>query len=357
MTSMRALTLASLLLTLPIAACSLNTSTEAPLVHSQPASTMVRGRPSPDSGLTFYVVEQVYGGVVGQDEVAEFHASSTGDAAPFRKLKQVCVNTVESLAVGPDGEIYVEQCSQFSGDSYLQVYAPTAHGVQPPIRSFNDDRGSGPAQGPKLDANDHLFGIPNSNSFAFGEWAANAGGGQAPMREVYNLPWSPVDEAVDTAGDNWILNGGTANGAQMLEYGPTANGNAAPIRAVQTILPYAHKIVTDSMNRPWIDYYDNARSQYCVARFSATANGNVSPQLTICPSDSVPSGSENSFDVHGGMLYMLGTSLICPVHCSYNYWIATYKQNGTFARDIYTASSGPGVSNWNTNGVIAIAVH
>jgi len=185
--------------------------------------------------------------------------------------------------VSKSGEIFV------SDGSGVAVFSPTATGDDAPARYIR----LGPATSIAVDSSDNLY-VRNFGTIAvFGPTATGAavpartiGGPHTQIRSEYAIDYGAL--AVDDAGKVYVLclieQPDGLNGFRVLEFGPDANGDVAPLRYVTT--PDMHieyegtGIAVDAAGT----IYVSASLDLDIAavfEFPADASGSVAPSKVI----------------------------------------------------------------------------
>jgi hypothetical protein len=175
--------------------------------------------------------------------IAVFASAATGDAAPTRYIVSAGL-TPGLVAVDGSDNLYVQN----TVDSSIAVFGPTATGAVAPSRTIS---GGGITSGAHLtfgmttDTLGDLYVLcvcapatPESNNlFAVFEFGPTANGNATPIRQLTSpdmYPWSGGPGlALDSAGMIYITAGPPTGGAQtVFEFPPTASGNVHPSEVV-----------------------------------------------------------------------------------------------------------------------------
>lgn len=292
-----------------------------------------------------YIYESV--GSSGVEEIAEYHANGTF----FRAITGIGVysNIYQELALGPNGQIYLDNVSSYGG--LVRVYAPKAHGDATPIREFDQIASYtyGPNLGLTLDASNNLYGRIGHNPNEVGVWAPNAQATDPPTRVIIDTAYGydPWAEAVDSSGHLWVLTR-PSNNSTILEYASNASGNATPIQMFSTGLTDSTHLRIDKHGRPWIDF-DGNNNERCVERFSTTGT----PEVSACDPYDYEYG-EQGFAIKGNTVYMTVDQLHCPVSCFDDFLVEEFTLNGTYLRAIDIGTSQPPSGSVGSIGDIVV---
>ncbi len=256
-----------------------------------------------DAHRNIYATGSGYYGTSG-DTITVYAPGSNGNVAPSRTISgaKTGLDNASGIAVDARGKIYVVNSTS------VTEYAAGSNGDVKPTHTISGPRtGLASPDGIAVDAKHNVY-VMNSATPAITVYAAGAHGNVAPIRTISGPSTDligPAGIAVDTADDIYVTSCsapskcgiGDAEGA-VLVFASGANGNVAPIRAIEgpgTGLGRPGSIAVDvSANIYVTQYYSNynggcymAHGSIFIFVFAAGANGNASAiegfQSANCP--------------------------------------------------------------------------
>jgi hypothetical protein len=200
-----------------------------------------------------------------------FGPSQMGNAAPMRHITGQ--SAVGGVALDSTGNIYVDE------PSVVKVFAPNANGAATPIRTFSNAGIKNP-KGIALDASNRVY-IANYGADSITVFAAGASGSVAPIRMLTGPATTiafPIGISVDVAGNAYLAE----RTGKFLVFGPSQNGNVAPIRTVTDAEASSGlNGIGASISGRAIAANANASLHNEVETFAKNANGTSSPVLDI----------------------------------------------------------------------------
>ena len=261
------------------------------------------GDPSPAATLTLptanlpsHVATDPTGNlyVATSTDLRVYAAGSSGSASPTRLIPAnatTTLTTATALAADTSGNIYVAE--QSGG---IAIFSPTANGSVAPTRYLlaNAQTGGGLSNinvvsALAVDSTGNLY-VANVDSSGNGSvlvFDPTATGNIAPTRVLNTLAYGL---AVDTANNLYASGigsgpGGNSAGPNIAVYAPGASGTAAPARTISganTGLGGLPALAVDAAANIYVVSYGNPFNNVLpanptVLKFSATASGNVAP--------------------------------------------------------------------------------
>src|SRR5581483_10644753 len=236
------------------------------------------------------------------NSVTTYARTATGNASPSRTIAAnitSALDDVGSLAVGPDGSLYVANAGAGHGgdggvDS-VTVYAPSANGYTMPSRTIagSATQLSFPI-GIAVDAAGNVYvcngGAATTTITVYGP---GANGNVAPARRIagsvtaMSYTAGPTPIGVDASGALYVLDRASpVYGTSVLVFAPGANGNVAPVRALPgdattKIAAYdPTALAVDSAGTIYLDSGENAQTHGIIA-FAPGSTGSVPPSRTL----------------------------------------------------------------------------
>ncbi len=262
-------------------------------------SVSQKGAPQTGSGPDIYVLNFM------GDKVVVFSANSNGNAPPARTIEgnDTGIDGPSSIAFDQQGRIYVLNSRDGDGGS-VTVYAPGASGDARPIWTIAGDNiglriG---AAGLTVDGGGNIYVSQSYDTeSADGRtthvsrikvFAAGANGNVKPIRTIEGSA-TRLDNAkglaVDKAANLYVANSGTQGGGKnqsmrVTVYAPGANGNVAPIRAIEgpdTGLDTSMFLGIDATDNLYVANLGQSTGVTTVTVYPPGANGNARPLRTL----------------------------------------------------------------------------
>jgi len=287
------------------------------VVSDTTSRTLVLVYPQSTKGAISATLE-IPGSEVSVDAVGNIYVlSESGSSINVYSATNPTAPPVRSLPVGPGTKISAVQdvMASATGEIFVSdgigiaVFSPTATGNADPVRyilgnSQNPD-GSSTAITPgfiTVDSSDNLYvqNLADSSIVVFGPTDTGnvvpARTIAGPLTDLFGSggpvqggggPGQVFGMATDTPGNLYVLCPWPLGGFGVLEFGPTANGNVAPIRFVTApgMYPYFvnEGIGVDSAGTIYVSVGEVVRGVLvpAVFEFSATASGSVIPSAII----------------------------------------------------------------------------
>ena len=236
--------------------------------------------PGLQRGVDVDAAGRVY--TVNSDREIRVHApGANGNAVPVRTIAGDLTQLADSanVAVGADGRLYVVSYPAPSQPIKILVFAPDATGNTAPERVIT-------GANTKLDDTKSLAVGPDGSIYVIQDdaslngrilvFAPGADGDVAPLRTITGSKTgliSPEDAAVDAAGNIFVSewNPGFVN-----VYSKTANGNVAPFRTLKLSNPelwQATRLDVDHLGYVYVGGYSGNR----VFVFASGASGTAAP--------------------------------------------------------------------------------
>jgi len=188
------------------------------------------------SGIAFDTAGNLYVVNNATPSVTVYAAGATGNIAPMRTISgsSTQLSYPWGVALDAQGNVYVTNFSS------ITEYGANAAGNVAPIAviSGNATGLGGGVHGIAFDASANIYVVANQNDIdaSLSEFAAGSNGNVAPIRRVVGdntQMIEPVGLALDRSGDAYVLDwGGDTDYSGMLVFGPQANGDVAPDRAL-----------------------------------------------------------------------------------------------------------------------------
>ncbi len=191
-----------------------------------------------DSAGYLYVLN-AFAPVLGRSIVTVYAPGANGDVAPVRTFT---VPAVDSKDIAIDSErrlLYITQSRSAGEPGEIDVFSADATGDAVPVHII-----SGPhtalenINGIGLDRFGSLYVAiavtPTSPNGSILQFAPNADGDASPLRSIQSADTklhSPFDVAVDLSGDIYVLNGGIPG--SILVFAANAHGDALPIQTIE----------------------------------------------------------------------------------------------------------------------------
>jgi len=240
------------------------------------------------------------------------------------------ISAAYDMAVSAAGEIFVND------GNGIAVFSPTATGDADPARYIEDLGGEEPAaiiwtRFMVVDTSGNLYVGTNSDQRPIAVFGPNDTGPVAPSRTIAGSlthlggaacegGFGIFGMTVDDPGNLYVLyrcmttsDDPSAESLTVYEFGPTANGNVAPIRSVTTpgmgIYYAGTGLAVDSAGTIYVSASYGTESPFsfvpAVLEFPATASGTVNPSNVLTsPAWSLltpPAGSDDWFDPSGSI--------------------------------------------------------
>jgi hypothetical protein len=243
----------------------------------------------------------------GGGTVTVYAPGSNGDVRPLRTISGSKTGLdAHGIAVDARGKIYVVNSTS------VTVYAAGSNGNVKPSRTISGPRtGLASPNGIAVDAHDDIY-VMNSGTPAITVYAAGAHGNVAPVQTISGPSTELIDPsgiAVDNARAIYVTSCATPSycghigntSAAVLVFASGANGNVAPIRAIEgpsTGLAQPGSIALDASANIYVtQHYSNynggcymAHGVVFVFVFAAGANGNASAIQGFQSADCPPAG-------------------------------------------------------------------
>lgn len=230
------------------------------------------------------------------DQAILEYSSTAPFGAPLRSLPVgpgTKIPAVWGLSVNPAGEIFV------ADGTGLSVFSAKANGNDDPVRHITGSFLQRTASSPYIyaltvDTNDNVYVVNGSDTpiVVFGSTAdGNAGPIRALGGDLTQLDGGYIGGITTDSNGNLYVACVCTRLFGVLEFGPSANGNTAPIRTIAGPLtglyPYFASlgVAVDSAGYLYVNAIKaNATSQYslpAIFKFSPVAIGNAAPDSVV----------------------------------------------------------------------------
>jgi sugar lactone lactonase YvrE len=258
---------------------------------AQSPSLVVRTQARSASCLTHTCIYSSGGVVVNGSTIVPslgvFRARANGNVA---KVQTISGNKTDlnlpGVAVDARHNIYA------AADSTVTVYAPGSNGNVRPLRTISGSKTGLDAHGIAVDARGKIYVV---NSTSITEYAAGSNGNVKPSH-VISGPRTGLDSpngiAVDARNNIYVMNSPSSSGGTpaVTVYAAGAHGNVAPIQTIagpSTKLIYPLGIAVDSTDAIYVtscaapSRCGIGTSEGALLVFAPGANGNVAPIRAI----------------------------------------------------------------------------
>jgi hypothetical protein len=203
------------------------------------------GAPPPTAAKNIYAIQYSYNSTtyVEQDSLLVFSASATGSATPTSTLAMPSGFNANSVAVGPQGQIYVGGSQSGNNQDYGQIMeypAGSSGSATPTVTLMGGSTGTFTnPDNMAVNAAGTLFVSSDDGTleaFASGFTASSAptqyltwGVQTNPTTGNENFDWTGYYLGVDTAGDIFYMDGGN----EVVDvFAAGATGTTAPVRTI-----------------------------------------------------------------------------------------------------------------------------
>lgn len=233
------------------------------------------------TGIAHDAAGNLYVANEGANTITEYPADANGDVPPMRTIVQTDpTNLAHTVAIGATGTVYVGNAAGVGAmNSVVTVYAATASGSAPPIRTIGL---ASPAAGIAIDpAGELVVGNPP----AVEVFAPDADGNAVPLRTIAGASTGLGSLAsLSTGPDGRLYVADDSYPAPSVAvFAANANGNAAPVARIQgplTRLGIAVGVAADDAGTVYVAN-STAYNAAEIDVFAPNASGNVAPVRVI----------------------------------------------------------------------------
>ncbi|MGA1983958.1 MAG: hypothetical protein ABSG84_16010 [Acidobacteriaceae bacterium] len=231
---------------------------------------------APQAATTLWLIIDI------PNEIYAYPIGGTGATTPSNIITLPASLSAEHIAIDDTGNLYVVT------NADIREYAANATGTATPIRVIPEDSATVPIAGLAVDASGNIYvSVQNQGILIF---SSTANGNATPSRTILgdsqpggglSTIQNPSALATDSAGNLYVANiSGVQN--SVLVFGPTANGNVAPIR---TLIADPGWMAVDPAGNIYLYPYVVSGSDQGlqIAVFAAGATGIATPVRTVAP--------------------------------------------------------------------------
>lgn len=188
-------------------------------------------------------------GTLGYQGVAVFSGTANGNAAPTRTIagSSTSIFTPAQLALDSANNLYVANYNPASTSNNILIFSGLANGNVAPTNTIGGSKTTiYYAEGVAVDNAGNIYVATEAPGPTGGvtaptilEFSAGSVGNVAPVRTISGTSTGMMYQIwglrVDSAGNVYVLNEGSATvGTEVLEFAPSAIGNAAPTAVISS---------------------------------------------------------------------------------------------------------------------------
>jgi hypothetical protein len=222
------------------------------------------------------------------NSVTVYNANARGDVAPLRTIAgaRTGLKLPTGLALDAQGDVYVANRS----GNMVTVYAPTANGDAAPVRAIEGSMTHlNEPTSIAVDAERNIY-VTNLADRSVTLFARGASGNVAPVRIIRGKRTrltAAFAVAVDRAGTIYVVNSDDKDISGVLLFGPSANGDVAPIRIIAgsaTKLETPSGVAVDRRGAIFVCDHGGSSTAGAIRVFAKGADGNAAPLYSIAGS-------------------------------------------------------------------------